>query len=107
MTTHIVLLTLDEAADATALEVAVVRRCAEIGIVAPAGGYGADELAELRRVRRLMDDLELGLPAIDVVLRMRRRMLALQADIRRLEAELRRRQRDNRPPAEDAEWFEV
>jgi hypothetical protein len=108
MATTYLLLTLDEAAAAAALEAAVVRRCAEIGLVAPEAGYGAAELAELRRVRRLIDELELSLPGVEVVLRMRQRLLALQAEVQRLEAELRRA---NRPRArrsfDEAEWDEL
>jgi hypothetical protein len=43
----------------------------------------------LRRVRRLIDDLELDHPAIEVVLRMRRRLLALEAEVQQLSGELR------------------
>jgi len=84
------LLTIEEAAAAAALDVEIVRYVAELGLVAPAAGYGDAELAELRRVRRLIDDLDLALPAVEVVLRMRRRMLALQAEVLELRAELRR-----------------
>ena len=107
MTTIPVRLSLEEAAALASLEVAVVRYCAEAGLIAPAAGYGEAELAELRRVRRLIDDLELNMPAVEVMLRMRRRMLALQAELRRLELELRRA---GRPMAarllEDADWEE-
>jgi hypothetical protein len=106
MTTYL-LLTLDEAAAASALEVAVVRRCAEAGLVAPRAGYGEEDLAELRRVRRLIDDLELGLPAVEVVLHMRRQMLALRAEVARLEAELRRFRHPAAPLHEDGEWDEL
>jgi hypothetical protein len=82
-------LTLDAAAATAELEIAIVRRYAELGLIAAPAGYGAPELAELRRVRRLMHELELDHPAIEIVLRMRRQLLALQAEIRRLEAELR------------------
>jgi hypothetical protein len=103
MTTY-VLLTLDEAADAAALDVTIVRHVAELGLVAPPDGYGEAELAELRRVRRLIDELDLTLPAVDVVLRMRQRMLALQAEVRRLESELRRGPRRRPSRFDDGEW---
>jgi hypothetical protein len=99
------MLTPDEAAATADLEITIVRRYAELGLIAPQAGYGAPELAELRRVRRLMRELELDHPAIEVVLRMRRRMLALQAEVRRLEADLRRAA--HRPIVRDtidAEW---
>jgi hypothetical protein len=79
-----------EAAVVTALELTIVQRYAENGLIAPQRGYGEDDLAELRRVRRLLEDLELDHPAVEIVLRMRRHMVALQADVRRLQAELRR-----------------
>jgi len=85
-------LTLDaeEAAVVTALELTIVQRYAENGLIAPQRGYAEDDLAELRRVRRLLEDLELDHPAVEIVLRMRRNMIALQADVQRLQAELRR-----------------
>jgi DNA-binding transcriptional MerR regulator len=94
---------IDEAADAAGLEVTIVRHYAELGLIAPAPqGYGAPELAELRCVRRLMDDLELDLPAVEVVLRMRRQILALQEQLRRIE-------RERRTPRAGAvaEWVEA
>lgn len=98
MDTEYLLLSLDEVAAAVALEAAVVRRYAEIGLIRPGRpGYAPADLAELRRVRRLMDDLELDHSAIEIVLRMRRQILALQAEVRRMSAELRAAQR-RRPP---------
>ena len=102
------LLDQDEAAAVTALEVMVVRLCAESGLIAPAQGYGEAELAELRRVRRLINDLGLDHPAIEVVLRMRRRLLALQAEVQRLETELRMsRGIARRTTWVDAEWTDL
>jgi hypothetical protein len=106
MNAEYLFLSLDEVAAAVALEVAVVRRYAEIGLIRPAPpGYGPAELAELRRVRRLMEDMELDHGAIEIVLRMRRQILALRAEVRRMEAELRAAQR-RRPSYNwaDAEW---
>ena len=102
------LLSQDEAATAVALDLAVVRLCAESGLIAPAQGYDEADLAELRRVRRLIEDLGLDQPAIEVVVRMRRRLLTLQARVQRLETELRLLQR-TRPTLlwEDAEWMDV
>ncbi len=97
-----------EAARATALELAVVRLCADSGIIAPAEGYGEDDLAELRRVRRLMHDLELDQPAIEVILRLRRQVLALQAQVVRLERELHTARRPARTIAwVDADWSDI
>ena len=100
--------TLAEAAAAVALDVTVVRRYAELGLIAPpAHGYSASELAELRRVRRLMEDLELDHPAIEVILRMRRHVLALQAEVRRLEVELRAARQGRAADWIEAEWRDL
>jgi DNA-binding transcriptional MerR regulator len=76
----------DEAAAATRMDVSIVWHYADLGLITPSlEGYTDDELADLRRVRRLRDELELDHPAIEIILRMRRRMQALQAEVRRLE----------------------
>ena len=102
------LLNQGEAAVATALDLAVVRLCAESGLIAPEQGYDEADLAELRRVRRLIEDLGLDHPAIEVVLRMRRRLLQLQAEVQRLETELRMARRSVRTVTwVDAEWTDL
>lgn len=108
MTTSDRWLTIDEAAAACGLDTLMVRYYAELNLITPwPGGYGADELAELRRARRLMHDLELEPEAIAVILRMRRHMLALQAELRRLEAELRATHQWHMPDWIEAEWREL
>ncbi len=52
------LLSQAEAATAAGIDLTVVRLCAESGLIAPAQGYDEADLAELRRVRRLIEDLE-------------------------------------------------
>ena len=102
------LLSQDEAAMAVALDLAVVRLCAESGLIAPSQGYDETDLAELRRVRRLIEDLGLDQPAVELVVRMRRRLLTLQAQVQRLETELRRTRRTPSPALwVDAEWVDV
>lgn len=102
------LLSQGEAATAAGIELTVVRLCAESGLIAPAQGYDEADLAELRRVRRLIEDLGLDQPAIEVVVRMRRRLLALHVEVRRLETELRLVRRTPRTGLwEDAEWTDV
>jgi len=77
----------DEAAAATRMDVSIVWHYAEVGLITPSpAGYTDDDLAELRRVRRLLEDLELDHPAIEIVLRMRRRIQTLQAEIGQLES---------------------
>lgn len=98
----------DEAAEAAAVDVRVVRIYAACGVGLSPRGYQAADLVELRRVRRLMDDLGLEPAAIEVVLRMRQRMLALQAEVQRLQGELRAAQlRPERTAASDSEWMDV
>jgi DNA-binding transcriptional MerR regulator len=94
----------DQAAAETQMEARVVWRYADLGLITPsAAGYGDADLAELRRVRRLHEDLELDHQAIEIILRMRRQIESLQADIRRLERAVRAARRPLRPP----NWFEV
>jgi hypothetical protein len=101
------LLNQEEAAAATALEIAVVRACAESGLIVPAHGYNEADLAILRCVRRLIEDLGLDQSAIEVVLPMRQRLVALQAEVRRLERELRTARRALRlGDWSEAEWSE-
>lgn len=99
----------DEAAEATLLEIAIVRYYAECGLIAPSEqGYDEAALAELRRVRRLMHDLELDHPAIEIVLQMRQRMTDLQAQVRSLQLELRRVQRSTASARwVDGEWYDA
>jgi DNA-binding transcriptional MerR regulator len=99
----------DEAATATRMDIGIVWHYAELGLIAPSSdGYTDADLAELRRVRRLWEDLGLDHPAIEVVLRMSRRILALQAEVRRLKsaASAGRGQRRQRGWVE-AEWDEL
>jgi hypothetical protein len=99
----------EQAAAETRMDVRVVWRYADLGLITPsAAGYSDAELAELRRVRRLHDDLELDHPAIEIILRMRRQIAALQAEIRRMQLEIRS---TRRPPGRsgwvEAEWDDL
>ena len=100
-------LSLDQAAAACGLDALVIRYYAELGVIGPQQGYDPAEVAELRRARRLMHDLELEPDAIAIILRMRRRMLALQAELHRLEAELRATHRRRAPDGIEAEWRDL
>lgn len=93
---------LDSAAAACGLPVTVVRYYIQIGLVTPVGGFSAADLAELRRVRRLMTELELNEEAVEVILRMRQRILVLEAELGRLRSDLQRR-----PPATGVGWSEA
>jgi DNA-binding transcriptional MerR regulator len=85
-----ILLNREQAAAAARLEVAVVQHYADAGLISPDAGYGENDLADLRVVRRMMVDLELDHPAIEIILQMRRRMLSMQRELRQLQAHSRR-----------------
>ncbi len=57
----------------------------EVGLVEEP--FTEEDWAELRRIRRLQEDLGLDEVGIEIALRMRRRIMALQMEIDRLEAE--------------------
>lgn len=108
MPTEYYLLSIEEAADATALDVRIVRQYAELGLITPSErGYAAAELAALRSVRRLRDDLELSHEAIEIILRMRRRIEALQTDLQQMQRDLRAAGRSRPAAWEDAEWRDL
>lgn len=75
-------------------------------------GYNAADIRELARIRRLREDLELNLEAIEIILHMRRQMLDLQAEMARTEQQMARREQDllaemqalRRRTAVDANW---
>jgi len=82
------LLDAEEVARLTRIDVTLVGHYAEIGLVTPsAEGYTEVEVAELRRARRLDEDLGLDPEAVEIVLRMARRIRELSAELRRLESE--------------------
>ena len=95
----------EEVARVTRLDVTLVWHYAELCLITPSPeGYSEVEIAELRRVRRLQEDLGLDPPAIEIVLSMARRIRELSAEVRRLEAErpVSRTERDWL----DADWEE-
>jgi len=68
----------------------------KIGIIEPSRSqgnirlYSERDIAQLRRVKTLMDDLGVNLAGVEVVLRMAQRMNELQHEMEELEAELKR-----------------
>jgi DNA-binding transcriptional MerR regulator len=97
----------EELAASTGLTPAMTRRLIELGLLVPRAYYTQAELQELRCARRLIEDLAIGDEAVEVVLRLRRRVIALQREVVRLELELRGRPR--REPGTswaNAEWTE-
>lgn len=91
----------------TGLPVEVIRDLIDLGLIGAFAEPDEDDLCELRRVRRLIDTLGLSHEAVDVVLQMRRRLVALQREVARLRAELAERRRPERAMVWiEAEWVE-
>jgi len=67
-----------------------------VGIVEPSRSrgnirlYSESDIAQLRRVKTLMDDLGVNLAGVEVIMRMVQRMLELQEQVQELEDELDR-----------------
>jgi MerR family transcriptional regulator/heat shock protein HspR len=67
-----------------------------IGIIEPSRSrgnirlYSESDIAQLRRVKTLMDDLGVNLAGVEVIMRMVQRMLELQSQVQELESELDR-----------------
>ena len=68
----------------------------KIGIIEPSRSqgnirlYSERDIAQLRRVRTLMDDLGVNLAGVEVILRMAQRVVELQRQVEKLEKELKR-----------------
>ena len=68
----------------------------KIGIIEPSRSrgnirlYSESDIAQLRRVKTLMDDLGVNLAGVEVIIRMVQRMLELQNQVQELESELDR-----------------
>ena len=68
----------------------------KIGIIEPPRSkgnirfYSERDIARLRRVKTLMDDLGVNLAGVEVILRMAQRMTELQRHIEKLESEVKR-----------------
>jgi DNA-binding transcriptional MerR regulator len=75
-----------------------LRRCEREQLVRPRPlpggevGYTAADIRRLARVRRLRRSLELDLPAVEVVLHLRRQVVDLQTRLTQLETELEQRE---------------
>lgn len=72
----------------------------KIGIVEPARSrgnirlYSERDIAQLKRVKTLIDDLGVNLAGVEVIMRMVQRMLELQGQVQALEDELDRASED-------------
>ena len=68
----------------------------KIGIVEPSRSrgnirlYSESDIAQLRRVKTLMEDLGVNLAGVEVIMRIMQRMLELQGQVQELEVELER-----------------
>ncbi len=106
------------AAQLAGVSLSFLRRCEREGLIQPkvmAGGglgYSAADIRRLVRIRRLREDLGLNLPAVEVVLHLRRRVvdLLLQLDemerqmLQREQALLEEIQQLRRRLAAEADW---
>ena len=84
------------------VQVHTLRYYERIGIIEPSRSqgnirlYSERDVALLRRVKTLMEDLGVNLAAVEVILRMSRRMAELQSQVKELESELQKlRKRGN------------
>ena len=84
------------AARMTGVQTYTLRYYEKIGIIEPSrsGGnirlYSDRDIAQLRRVKTLMDDLGVNLAGVEVILRMAQRMAELQRQVETLESKLKR-----------------
>ena len=80
---------LEDAARLARIPVARVRRYIRVGLIRPArverrvAFFGEAELAQLRRIRRLNQDLGINTAGVEVVLRLLDEIDALQAELAR------------------------
>jgi len=84
------------AAKMVGVKIHTLRYYERIGIIEPSRSqgnvrlYSERDIAQLRRVKTLMDDLGVNLAGVEVILRMAQRMSELQKQMEELEAELKR-----------------
>ena len=83
------------AARMVGVQVHTLRYYERIGIITPPRSqgnirlYSERDIALLRRVKTLMDDLGVNLAGVEVILRMAQRMTELQNELEEMEAELK------------------
>ncbi|NTW96950.1 MAG: hypothetical protein HGB28_00150 [Oscillochloris sp.] len=81
--------TLDQLATQIGLPTALVRDLFDLGLISLSAAHHEGDLRELRRARRLRDDLELPHAAITIILRLRQRTVALQREVSQLRSAAR------------------
>ena len=88
------------AAELARMSLEMLHRCEEEQLVAARPmvggqpGYTAADIRRLARVRRLCEELELDMPAVEVVLHLRRQVLGLLAELEEAEARIARREQE-------------
>jgi len=89
------------AARLVGVRVHTLRYYERIGIIEPSRSpgnirlYSERDIALLRRVKSLMDDLGVNLAGIEVIMRMSQRLAELQNEVERLESEVKKLKRGN------------
>ncbi len=84
------------AARMVGVRVHTLRYYERIGVIEPSRSqgnvrlYSERDIALLRRVKNLMDDLGINLAGIEVIMRMSQRLAELQSEVERLESEIRK-----------------
>jgi hypothetical protein len=105
MTEREELLDAEEAAKLARMDVTLVVRCVEMGLITPSTkGYSEADLAQLRRVRRLHDDLGIDFASVEVVLDMLDRIRELQREVRTLQSAISSRRTEESWDWTEAEW---
>ncbi len=85
------------AAKMVGVQTHTLRYYERVGIIEPSRSrgnirlYSARDIAHLRRVKTLMDDMGVNLAGVEVIIRMMQQMLELQNQVQELESELKRR----------------
>lgn len=95
--------TLDQLATQIGLPAALVRDLFDHGLISLSEAEREGDLRELRRARRLRDDLELQHAAITIILRLRQRTVALQREV----IQLRNAARATPPTSPRGAWSEA
>ena len=76
-----------------------------VGIIEPSRSrgnirlYSERDIAHLKRVKTLMDDMGVNLAGVEVIMRMMQQMLELQDQVQKLEIELDRLEEPPEPPS--------
>jgi DNA-binding transcriptional MerR regulator len=81
-------------------------------IMAGGQGYTPADIRQMARIRRLREDLELDLPAVEVALHLRRQVVELLAQIDEMERQMSKREQEllneiqqlRRRLASEGEW---